>query len=226
MGPARTLSGENNPCGKLTVSFPRSVGQEPLYYNHLNTGRPTGNVDLTHPPTNNDDKYHSRYIDRQNSVLFPFGFGLSYTKFSYTPVALSATSLTSADLNDGSTTVKITAEVRNSGDRAGEEVVQLYINERDASVARPVRKLKGFQRISLQPGESKRVEFTLGRDELRFWNIDMKNVVEPAVVDVWVAGNSVDGSPAEFIIRSDILHRTIIRWFPVSEHTRRRLGAD
>jgi beta-glucosidase len=202
-GPAlvRTLYGESNPSGKLTTSFPRSVGQEPLYYNHLNTGRPVGDIDLAHPPTTNDEKYKSRYVDQQNTALFPFGFGLSYTKFTYTPVTLSETSATAADLNAGRGAIKATAEVRNTGDREGEEVVQLYIREQGTSVSRPVRELKGFQRVGLKPGESKKVEFTIGGDELRFWNIDMNNVVEPAKVSVWIAGSSADGTPAEFTIQ-------------------------
>lgn len=202
-GPAlvNTLYGQNNPSGKLTVSFPRSVGQEPLYYSELSTGRPLGDVDTSHPPASSEEKYHTRYIDQQNTALYPFGYGLSYTKFSYTPVMLSATTFSAAGLNAGKASVKVSAEVRNDGAVAGEETVQLYINERGTSVARPVRELKGFQKIALKPGEAKRVEFTLGRDELAFWNIDMKNVVEPAVVKVWVAGSSAEGSPAEFTIK-------------------------
>jgi beta-glucosidase len=203
-GPAlvRTLYGENDPSGKLTTSFPRSVGQEPLYYNHLNTGRPADKVDTSRFPTNKDkDKYFSRYVDQQNTALFPFGFGLSYTKFSYTPVTLSATSATAVDLNAGRGAIKASAEVRNTGDREGEEIVQLYIREQGTSVSRPVRELKGFRRLALKPGESKKVEFTIGEEELRFWNIDMKNVVEPAKVSVWIAGSSADGTPAEFTIQ-------------------------
>lgn len=202
-GPAlvQTLYGDSNPSGKLTTSFPRAVGQEPLYYNHLNTGRPAEKVDLTHPPTTNDEKFKSRYVDQQNTALFPFGFGLSYTKFSYTPVTLSATTATAADLNAGRGAIKATAEVRNDGSREGDEIVQLYIRERGTSVARPVRELKGFQRVTLKPGESRKVEFTIGGDELRFWNIDMKNVVEPAKVSVWIAPSSADGLPAELTIQ-------------------------
>jgi beta-glucosidase len=202
-GPAlvRVLYGEVNPSGKLTTSFPRSVGQEPLYYNALSTGRPLGNTDDSHPPHNSVDKYKSRYVDQRNTALFPFGFGLSYTTFSYTAPAISGTSFTAADLNSGNAKVTITAEVKNTGGIAGEETVQLYINERGTSVARPVRELKGFQKVLLKPGESKRVEFTLGRNELAFWNIDMKEVVEPAKVTIWVAGNSVDGMPATFTIK-------------------------
>ena len=201
-GPAltRTLYGENNPSGKLTVSFPRAVGQEPLYYNHLSTGRPVGAIDTTHPPANNDEKYHSRYIDQMNTPLFPFGFGLSYTTFTYGSASLSGATISTADLNSGKK-ITVNAEVKNSGAVAGDEVVQLYINQRGTSIARPVRELKGFQKISLKPGESKAIQFTLGRDELSFWNIDLKNTVEPAQVRVWVAGSSDAGTPVEFTIK-------------------------
>jgi beta-glucosidase len=202
-GPAltETLYGQNNPSGKLTTSFPRSVGQEPLYYNQLPTGRPATGVDLSHPPTEAPDKYKSRYVDQMNSALYPFGYGLSYTTFSYSPVTLSASTVNSADLNGGKPGLTVTATVTNSGKVAGEEVAQMYINERGTSVSRPIRELKGFQKIALQAGESKQVTFTLGRDELAFWNIDMKDVVEPAKVKVWVAGNSVDGQAAELTIQ-------------------------
>lgn len=202
-GPAlvNTLYGQNNPGGKLTTSFPRAVGQEPLYYNQLPTGRPAGNIDLSVPPDDKDTKYKSRYIDQLNSALYPFGYGLSYTTFAYSPVTLSANTVSAADLNAGKAGLTVSAEVTNSGKVAGEEVVEMYINERGTSVSRPVRELKGFQKVMLQAGESKKVQFTLGRDELEFWNIDMKDVVEPATVKVWVAGNSVDGQPASFTIQ-------------------------
>lgn len=201
-GPAlvRTLFGDVSPSGKLTTSFPRAVGQEPLYYNALNTGRPANKIDLTHFPTNNQEKYVSRYVDERNSPLFPFGFGLSYTTFQYSPTALSASSASAAALNTGSQSIRVSAEVKNAGSRQADEIVQLYIRQRGTSVARPVRELKGFRRITLSPGQSQRVEFTLGRDELRFWNIDMKNVVEPAEVTVWIAPDSVSGIPAQLTI--------------------------
>ncbi|MGZ4788014.1 MAG: glycoside hydrolase family 3 N-terminal domain-containing protein [Terriglobales bacterium] len=198
---ANTLWGQNNPSGRLTTSFPRAVGQEPLYYNQLPTGRPVGNVDTTRLPTNGDEKYKSRYIDQSNTALYPFGFGLSYTTFTYSPVTLSTGTLKAADLNAGKSGVTVTATVTNSGKVAGEETVQLYINERGTSVSRPIRELKGFQKVMLQPGESKKVQFTLGRDELAFWNIDMKNVVEPAAVKVWVGGSSVAGTPVNLTIQ-------------------------
>ncbi len=190
----RTLFGDVSPSGKLTTSFPRAVGQEPLYYNALNTGRPPGNVNLTHPPTNAQEKYVSRYVDEQNSALFPFGFGLSYTTFNYSPTTLSSATASAAALNDGSASIRVTAEVRNTGKVRADEIVQLYIRQRGTSVARPVRELKGFQRITLAPGQSRKVEFTLGRDGLRFWNIDMKDIVEPAKVTVWIAPDSTQGN--------------------------------
>jgi len=201
-GPAlvRTLFGDVNPSGRLTTSFPRAVGQEPLYYNAMNTGRPADGVDLTRPPSNAAEKFRSRYIDEQNSPLFPFGYGLSYTKFQYSTPSLSAQSLAAASLNSGASALTVSAEVKNTGSRAGSEVVQLYIRQRGTSVTRPVRELKGFQKITLAPGESKKVEFKLGREEFSFWNIDMKDVVEPAQVTVWVGPNSTEGSEAHFTI--------------------------
>jgi beta-glucosidase len=202
-GPAsvRILFGDVNPSGKLTVTFPRTVGQEPLYYNSLNTGRPATGADLTRRPSSPDDRFLSRYIDELNSGMFPFGYGLSYTKFSYSPVMLSSTELSAQGLNNGTAQpLRVSAEVKNTGRRAGDEIVQLYIHEQGTSVARPVHELKGFQRVTLAPGESQRVEFTLGRDELRFWNIQMNDVVEPARVTVWVGPSSDEGSEAQFNI--------------------------
>lgn len=202
-GPAivHTLFGDISPSGKLTTSFPRAVGQEPLYYNALNTGRPPGKIDLTRTPTNGDEKYVSRYVDEQNSPLFPFGFGLSYTSFSYSPTTLSSSTASASALNNGTETVRVSAEIKNMGNREADEIVQLYISERGTSVARPIRELKGFRRITLAPGQSQRIEFTLGRNELRFWNIDMKNVVEPADVTVWIAADSASGTPAGLTMR-------------------------
>jgi beta-glucosidase len=202
-GPAlvRTLFGDSDPSGKLTVSFPRSVGQEPLYYNALNTGRPADGIDLSHRPSTDAERYRSRYIDEPNSPLFPFGYGLSYTRFRYSPLTLSKRTLSARALNAGQAEpLRVSAEVKNRGDRTGEEIVQLYLRQQGTSVARPVRELKGFRRVALAPGESKRVEFTIGRDELAFWNIAMKEVVEPARVTVWVGPSSVEGSSASFEI--------------------------
>ncbi|MDT8067529.1 MAG: beta-glucosidase BglX [Terriglobia bacterium] len=205
-GPAlvNTLFGMSNPSGRLTATFPRAVGQEPLYYDYLNTGRPALNADLTHLPRNGEEKYLSRYIDEQNSPLYPFGYGLSYSTFSFTQPKLSATTTSAAALNarKPGSEVHVTAEVKNTSSRAGTEIVQLYVGQRGTSVARPVHELEGFQRLTLGPGESKTVEFTIGRDQLAFWNIDMKDVVEPAKVNVWVAPNSaITAQPVEFEIK-------------------------
>jgi beta-glucosidase len=190
-----------SPSGKLTVSMPRSVGQEPLYYDALNTGRPVGGVDLTHPPTNNGEKYHSRYVDELNAPLFPFGYGLSYTKFTYSPLELSTSQLSASGLNEKTAqALHVSTTVRNAGSRSGDEIVELYVRLRGTSVALPVRQLEGFRRITLAPGESKRVEFTVGRDELAFWNIDMQDLVEPANATVWIGPNSAEGESADFII--------------------------
>jgi len=201
-GPAlvRVLFGDVNPSGKLTVSMPRSVGQEPLYYNALNTGRPADGVDLTRPPTDNHEKYHARYVDEQNTALFPFGFGLSYTTFSYSPLELSTTQLSADALNREAAALRVSTTVTNSGTRAGDEVVELYLRLRGTSVSLPVRDLEGFQKITLAPGKSQRVDFTIGRNELAFWNIDMQELVEPASATVWIGPNSAEGQSADFVI--------------------------
>jgi len=202
-GPAltRVLLGEVNPSGKLTVTMPRSVGQEPLYYNALNTGRPPEGIDLTRLPKDGKEKYHSRYIDELNAPLFPFGFGLSYTHFTYSPLTLDTTQLSASALNAGQARpLHLSATVTNEGSLAGDEIVQLYIRLRGTSVSLPVKQLKGFRKLSLQPGESARVDFSLGRAELAFWNIDLHEVVEPAQATVWIGPSSVAGQSADFTI--------------------------
>ena len=202
-GPAlvRTLFGDVNPSGKLTVTFPRTIGQEPLYYNSFNTGRPPTGIDLTRRPNSVDNRFFSRYIDELNSGLFPFGYGLSYTKFTYSPLSLSCTQMSALKLNQGAAeTLRVSTEVKNIGARTGDEIVQLYIREQGTSVARPVHELKGFRRVKLAPGESQRVEFVLGRNELSFWNIEMKDVVEPARITIWVGPSSVEGPEAQLNI--------------------------
>ena len=197
---ANVLLGVSAPSGRLTTSFPRAVGQEPLYYNHFNTGRPADGVDLSHPPKNDKEKYLSRYIDEPNSALYPFGYGLTYSTITYSATTVSATTASAKNLNAGSARLMVSAEVRNAGSRVADEVVQLYIRQTGTSVVRPVRELKGFKRITLAPGVSQKVEFTLGRDELKFWNIEMKDVVEPAQLTVWVAPDSTGGKPAQVTI--------------------------
>jgi len=202
-GPAlvRTLFGDVSPSGKLTVSMPRTEGQEPLYYDALNTGRPADGVDLSRPPANNHEKYHTRYVDEENSPLFPFGYGLTYTKFSYSPLELSTSELSAGALNEKTgQPLRVSTTIRNTGSRAGDEIVELYVRLQGTSVALPVRQLAGFRRLTLSPGQSQRVEFSLGRDELAFWNIDMQNLVEPAHATVWIGPSSVEGESAEFVI--------------------------
>ncbi len=179
---ADVLFGDVNPGGKLPVTFPRSVGQAPLYYNHKNTGRP--------PDANNP--YTSKYIDLSWTPLYPFGYGLSYTQFRFSNLQLS----TSRIRSDGS--LKVSVEVENTGKRAGDEVAQLYIRDMAGSRTRPVKELKGFERITLKPGERRRVEFTLTPEHLGFYNREMKFVVEPGAFKVWVGADSVSGQEASF----------------------------
>jgi len=200
---ARTLFGDVNPSGKLVVSWPRSVGQEPLYYDHLNTGRPAGDADLTKPPTDIVSRYVSRYIDEQNTPQFPFGYGGSYTTFSYGAVTISTNRLSAAELNENVNAehapAVMTAEttVTNTGSRAAHEVVELYIRLQGTSVAEPVRALEGFQTIAISPGETKPVKFELKPDAFAIWNNRNQFAVEPAKLSVWISPDSAQGSPAE-----------------------------
>ncbi len=178
---ADVLFGDFNPCGKLPVTFPRSVGQVPIYYNHKNTGRPPS-----------ADKWTSKYIDLPSTPLFPFGFGLSYTTFEYSNLQISAG-------NEGEQREwTVTADVKNTGERGGDEVVQLYIRDDAASVTRPVKELKRFRRIPLRPGESREVRFTLTPEHLMFYNQRMERVVEPGRFTVWVGPSSADGLQGTF----------------------------
>jgi len=205
-GPAlvRTLFGEQNPSGKLVVSWPRSVGQEPLYYNALNTGRPSGKIDLTRPPRNGLEKYVSRYIDEQNSPQFPFGYGLSYTAFRYGNLRIDKTQISAKSLNDDlqgrehrpSPVLSASADVTNAGTRAGVETVQCYLRLQGTSVAQPVRALTKFQRITLAPGETRKVTFLLGPEAFALWNDQQKFAAEPAKVTLWIAPDSSQGVQA------------------------------
>ncbi len=189
---ARTLFGDVNPAGRLTVSFPRSVGQMPIYYNTLNTGRPA----LGKSPGSD---FITGYHDELNTPLFPFGWGLSYTTFRYAPTRISTGKISAAELNaDGK--ISVEATVKNTGSRTGSETVQLYIQLRGTSVARPIRELKGFEKIELAPGESRLVRFELTKKELAFWNLDMKNTVEPCELRAWVAPHAQGGTLARMII--------------------------
>jgi beta-glucosidase len=198
---ADVLFGDVNPSAKLTVSFPRAVGQEPLYYAQMPTGRPA-HGDLSHLPANGPEKYLSRYIDEENSALFPFGWGLSYTRFSYGQPAVSKAEISLPEVAPGrGTGLTVAVDVRNSGSVAGTEVVQLYLRNTSASVEQPVRELKGFQRVTLAPGESKHVEFPLGFGELSFVNVESKQVVEPTTYTVWVGGSSLATAMTSFTVK-------------------------
>jgi beta-glucosidase len=183
---ADVLFGKVNPGGKLPVSFPVNVGQIPIYYNHEPTGRP---CDVT-------SKYNSRYRDLQTcQPLYPFGFGLSYTTFSISNLRLSSTTMD----EDGSITVK--ANVTNTGSRAGDVVVQLYIHDPVASIEQPVRRLRGFQRITLAPGQTRTVTFRLGRDDVGFYDNSGEFTVESGRIDVYVGDSSQAGLTKSFTVR-------------------------
>ena len=182
---ADVIFGDYNPSGKLPVTFPRTVGQVPFYYNHKNTGRPPQDT----------VKYTSRYLDLPSTPLYPFGYGLSYTTFRYSGLSVAPGETDTA----GSVTVGV--DVRNTGSRPGEEVVQLYVRQDVGSVTRPVRELKGFRKIMLAPGESAHVEFPLHVRDLRIWDAAMRHVVEPGTFTVYCGTNSRDVSQSRFTVR-------------------------
>lgn len=196
---ADVLFGDVAPTGKLTMSFPRAVGQEPLYYNQFPTGRPAGDADLSKPPMG-DTRFVSRYIDVPNDALFPFGYGLSYTSFGYSGVSLSRRSLPLAEANrsDAKKLISVTATVKNTGAREGTEIVQVYVRNLGTSVEQPVRSLQGFRRVTLKPGESKQVTFDLGFPELSFYNSQSQQVIEASHYTVWVGGSSQATGHADF----------------------------
>ncbi len=182
----QVLYGDYNPSGKLTMSFPRNLGQVPIFYYEKNTGRPI------YLPS---DKYKSKYIDVPNDPLFPFGFGLSYTTFEYSNLQLTDTLLSPKG------NLKATVQVKNTGKVKGEEVIQWYIRDLVGSVTRPVKELKGFQKLELNPGETRTVEFTLTPDKLAFHRLDMSFGTEPGEFLVFVGGNSRDVMQKRFQLR-------------------------
>lgn len=198
---ADVLFGDVNPSGKLPSSFPRAVGQEPLYYAQLPTGRPS-HVDLTHFPRNAEEKFNSRYMDEENSALFPFGWGLSYTRFSYSQPTVNRAEVPVAEVNASGSkpVVMVGVDVKNTGSVPGTEVVQLYIRNTAASVEQPVRELKGFARVALAPGERKHVEFPLGFDELNFYNAEIKQTVEPTTYKIWLGGSSLATAETNLVV--------------------------
>ena len=179
---AKVLFGDYNPSGKLPVTFPRTVGQVPIYYNHKNTGRPG---DLK-------NHYTSKYLDLPLTPLYPFGFGLSYTTFEYNDFKLSINKITNED------SIIVSVKVKNTGNYDGEEVVQLYVQDLVGSVTRPVKELKGFKKIMLKRGEEKTVDFTIHEKDLRFTAADMKFKSEPGLFKVFVGTNSVDLKESQF----------------------------
>jgi beta-glucosidase len=180
---ASVLSGDYNPSAKLVVTFPRNVGQIPIHYNMKNTGRPMS-----------QEKYTSKYLDVPNDPLYPFGYGLSYTTFRYAGLELSDSSL------EFDETLDISVRVKNTGEYPGEEIVQLYIRDMVGSVTRPVKELKGFQKISLEPGEEMAVTFTLRSDDLRFFNSQMQYAAEPGEFRVFIGSSSADGLASGFTL--------------------------
>ncbi len=181
---ADVLTGKVNPGGKLPVTFPRNTGQIPIHYDEKPTGRPFD-------PAN---KYTSKYLDVDNTPLYPFGYGLSYTRFALGDLSVSPGTIAA----DG--TVTVSATVRNVGRRAGDEVVQLYVRDRVASVTRPVRSLRGFSRVTLAPGQSRQVTFRLGPDDLSLLDASGRRVVEPGAFTVWVSTSSVGGLEGSFTV--------------------------
>ena len=181
--------GDKSPSGKLTMTMPRNVGQIPIYYNHLNTGRPLpqGTGDFV--------KFRSSYIDSSSLPLYPFGYGLSYTDFKYSDLSLSSETLPM----DGELTASVT--VTNTGSREGDEVVQMYVRDLVGSVSRPVKELKGFERISLKPGESRRVEFKLTPADLKFYDFNLDYVNEPGDYLLFIGPDSATGLTAPFTLK-------------------------
>lgn len=184
------LFGDVNPSGKLTATFPQNVGQIPLLYNHKNTGRPLQEGRWF-------EKFRSNYLDVSNEPLYPFGYGLSYTTFAYSDIHLSSTEMSA----DGELTATVT--VTNTGSRDGAEVVQLYIRDLVGSVTRPVKELKGFEKIFLKAGESRKVSFSITPELLKFYNYDLQFVCEPGDFDVMIGGNSRDVKKARFLLKGE-----------------------
>jgi beta-glucosidase len=209
-GPAlvSVLYGEKAPSGRLAVSWPRSVGQLPLYYNAQNTGRPAGKIDLSRPPKGAEEKYVSRYVDEQNTPQFPFGYGLSYTTFRYSHAEVNEAKLSAKVLNDTlrqrnaehKSAITVTTEITNTGKVWADETAQLYVGLKGTSVAEPVKALKAFQRVSVKPGETKKVVFQLGPEVFAFWGQANTLGVEPGKATIWVGANSAVESGVELTI--------------------------
>ncbi len=182
---ADVLFGDVNPSGKLPATFPRNVGQLPIYYSQKNTGRPLGYGQWF-------QKFRSNYLDVSNDPLYPFGYGLSYSKFDYGKLQLDKDKFSKGE------EIKLSVELSNSGGFDGEEVVQLYIRDMVGSVTRPVKELKNFKKVFLKKGEKKRIEFVISEEDLRFYNQSLEFVSEPGAFKVFVGGNVRDVQEADF----------------------------
>lgn len=180
--------GDVNPSGKLTATFPKNVGQIPIYYSHKNTGRPLAEGKWF-------QKFRSNYLDVDNNPLYPFGYGLSYTTFTYGDISLSNNSFKAGD------SITVSVKVTNTGKTEGKEVVQLYTQDLVGSITRPVKELKGFQKISLKPGENKEVTFVISAEDLKFYNANLEYAAEPGDFNVFVGGNSRDVKAATFTLQ-------------------------
>ncbi len=183
---ADVLFGDYNPSGKLTMTFPRNVGQVPIYYNHRMTGRPQDGDEFA--------KFKSNYLDVPNSPLFPFGYGLSYTTFEYKNLKLSKPEITKDEM------LEVRIDLTNTGDFDGEEVVQLYVADLVASVTRPVKELKGFKKVLLKKGETKTISFNLSVDDLAFYNFNLGRVTELGQFRIFVGGSSNASNVKEFVL--------------------------
>jgi len=181
---ADVLFGDTSPSGHLPLTWVRSVGEIPTYYNHKNTGRPSS-----------PDRWHTGYVDQSSAPLFPFGYGLTYTTFKYSDLKVESPSIAAHG------TLRVSANIANTGKREGTEVVQLYVHDRVAPTSRPVRELKGFQRITLAPGEHKQVEFTVNANDLGSYDPQMHWIVPPGTYDVWVAPDSATGIQGAFEVQ-------------------------
>jgi beta-glucosidase len=194
---AKLLLGLSEPSGRLPITFPRTVGQVPIYYSHLNTGRPASESELGIPMGNpaNPAGYTSKYIDVDFTPEYPFGFGLSYTTLEYSNLRVSSPVLRNSQ------SITVSAEVANRGSRPVTETVQLYLRDMVASVAQPVRRLAGFQRIPLKAGERRTVEFTVSATDLSFYDEHMRLITEPGRFQVWIAPDAARGLSGEFELR-------------------------
>lgn len=180
------LFGDVNPSGKLTATWPRNVGQIPIYYSYKNTGRPLGNSE------GKFEKFRSNYIDERNEPLYPFGFGLSYTKFEYSNMKISSTKMAANDK------ITVSIDVKNTGNFDGKEIVQLYIRDLVGSITRPVKELKGFEKVEIKKGETKTISFPITVDDLKFYNSDLKFVAELGNFEVFIGTDSTTKNKLTF----------------------------